>query len=51
MTTDASDIGTRAMLSQILDDGKEHVVDYYLCILASVEKNYTASGKEALAIL
>ena len=49
--TDASDIGIGAVLSQIDTSGKESVISYCSRSLSDREKNYSATEKEALAVI
>ncbi|CAC5415225.1 unnamed protein product [Mytilus coruscus] len=51
LDTDASGTGSGAVLSQICDDGKEHVVAYYSKSFSKPEKNYCVTRRELLAII
>ena len=51
LDTDASDIGIGAVLSQIHDDGSEHVVSYASCVLSKPERNYCVTRRELLAVV
>ena len=51
LTTDASDLGTGAILTQKSDDQKEHVVGYQSYTFTKAERNYSTSEKEMLAVL
>lgn len=48
--TDASDVGIGGMLTQIFD-GEEHPIAYYSRSLNRQERNYSATEKEALAVV
>ena len=50
LTSDASDVGTGAVLSQKLD-GKEHAIGYHSYTFNKAEGNYSTSEKEMLAVL
>lgn len=50
LTTDASDIGISAILSQI-QDGEEKIISYYAKSHNKAEKNYSTTEKELLAII
>jgi hypothetical protein len=48
----SSDFATSAVLSQLsLEDGKWHLVAYYLKFLSETERNYEIHDKEMLAII
>ena len=50
LDTDASDKGLGAVLSQV-QGGNEHVIAYEACALSKVERNYSTTRKELLALL
>lgn len=51
LQTDASDLGLGAVLTQTDADGNEHVLSYASRPLTDREKGYSATEKEALAIV
>jgi len=50
LDTDASNAGIGAVLSQI-QNGEEHVIEYFSRKLTKVERNYCVTRKELLAIV
>jgi len=50
LDTDASNAGIGAVLSQI-QNGEEHVIEYFSTILTKAEENYCVTRKELLAIV
>ena len=50
LQTDASDRGLGAVLSQLNDEGKDHLVAYYSRKLLPREERYSTVEKECLAI-
>ena len=51
LDTDASDVGIGAVLSQMDDEGCEHVVAYGSCLLTKAEHQYCVTRRELLAIV
>ena len=51
LDTNASNQGIRAVLSQQLDDGLEHVVVYASRVLSKAERRYSVTCKEILAVV
>lgn len=51
LTTDASDIGTGAVLTQKDDGNKEHVIAFHSYTLTQAEGNYSTTEKEMLAVI
>ena len=51
LDTDASKEGIGAVLSQILDDGKEHPISYASRVLSKAERQYCVARKELLAVV
>ena len=51
LDTDASDNGIGAVLSQIGDDGKEHVIAYGSRLLTKPERRYCVTRKELLSVV
>ena len=50
LDTDASDKGLGAVFSQV-QGGNEHVIAYEACALSKVERNYSTTRKELLALV
>jgi hypothetical protein len=51
LDTDAGGTGTGAVLSQIGDDGREHVIAYYSKSLSKQQRQYCVTRRELLAIV
>ena len=51
LDTDASDTGIGAVLSQIDDDGKEHVIAYVSRLLSKPEQRYCVMRRDLLAVV
>ena len=51
LACDASDYGVGAILSHIVDCGKERPIAYFSRTLSAAEKHYSQLEKEALAII
>ena len=51
LDTDASDVGIGAVLSQVYDDGTEHVIAYGSRSLSRQEQKYCVTRKELLAVV
>lgn len=51
LDTDASGTGVGAVLSQIQDNGKEHVIAYFSKALSKTERQYCVTRRELLAIV
>ena len=51
LDTDASGTGVGAVLSQIGEDGKEHVIAYYSKTLSKTERQYCVTRRELLAVI
>ena len=51
LDTDASDDGIGAVLSQVQDDGTEHVIAYASRILTKPERRYCVTRRELLAVV
>ena len=51
LQTDASDKGLGAVLTQLDNSGREHVISYASRSLLDREKSYSTTEKEALAII
>ena len=51
MNTDASATGLGAVLSQVGDDGKEHVIAYGSRTLSKPERQYCVTRRELLAVV
>ena len=51
LDTDASDIGISAVLSQLDEEGREHVVAYASRLLSKPERQYCVTRRELLAVV
>lgn len=51
LDTDASKTGLGAVLSQVREDGREHVIAYYSRTLSRQESNYCVTRRELLAVV
>jgi hypothetical protein len=51
LQTDASDFGVGAVLSQVVDEGREKVVAYTSKALSARQRKFSATEKEAYAIV
>ena len=49
--TDASDVGIGAVLAQVDDNGEERVISFASKAFSGAEKNWTATEKEAFAVV
>ena len=49
--TDASDVGIGSVLSQIQEDGAEHVIAYASRVLTKAERQYSVTRRELLAVI
>lgn len=51
LETDASVTGLGAVLSQVDDEGREHVIAYASCTMSKAERQYCVTRKELLAVV